>query len=140
MVDVLDARGSTNLLAVGSEEAGPSEEAERVEQRRLRHGMSVSGLAQRAGVDRGRLAKWLKGEVEVRPTFVAVLEQALDSFEEEVGDRPGSPNDDLVEFRVSGNFGVDVVVKGPLRDAEELEKSVARLIQRIQKQEPPRNG
>jgi DNA-binding XRE family transcriptional regulator len=34
----------------------------------------------------------------------------------------------LIEFEVTGDFGVRVVVKGPVENAAELEASVARLI------------
>lgn len=45
------------------------------------------------------------------------------------GARPiGDPSDDLVEFVIEGNFGVRAVVKGPLRDMDELQAAVSKLI------------
>lgn len=37
----------------------------------------------------------------------------------------------MIEFEVSGDFGVRVVVKGPVDSAAELEASVARLIREM---------
>lgn len=40
----------------------------------------------------------------------------------------GDPNDGLVEFRVSGAFGVQAVVRGPIRDIDALQAAVSKLI------------
>lgn len=69
-------------------------------------------------------------------SFVKV-ETVLSRLEEEMGQGSAEGHeDDLVEFRVSGNFGVDVVVKGPVADLAELEGAVARLIREMR----DRNG
>lgn len=109
-----------------------NEVGERIRQRRTRMGISVRDLAERAGVDRGQLGKLEKGEAQSRATTVALIETALDQLEQELGmDAPDVRPDDVVEFRVAGNFGVDVVVRGPVRDMEALEDSVARLISKM---------
>lgn len=71
------------------------------------------------------------------------LEAALDLLEFEMGadsaqagsDNGSAGEDDQVEFRISGNFGVDVVVKGPVADLPELESAVARLIREMKSPE-----
>ena len=40
----------------------------------------------------------------------------------------GDPSDELVEFRVSGAFGVQAVVRGPIRDIDALQAAVSKLI------------
>jgi hypothetical protein len=56
-------------------------------------------------------------------------------------DADEAPNElDLVEFQVAGNFGVRVVVKGPVRDRRELEETVMRLIGRMQANEGDQNS
>lgn len=40
----------------------------------------------------------------------------------------GEPSDELVEFRVSGSFGVQAVVRGPIRDIDALQAAVSKLI------------
>lgn len=108
---------------------------ERIQQRRARLGMSVRELATRAGVDRGRLAALEKGEGQARATTIALVETALDQLEAEMGydesDKIATEDESVVEFRVTGNFGVDVVVRGPVRDMAALEDSVGRLIARM---------
>ena len=102
-----------------------------VSARRTAIGMSVSALAKRAGVDRGSLAALEEGR-SVRDTTVAAVIRTLSDLEHEMGmdepdpSRRAEPN--LIEFEVTGDFGVRVVVKGPVENAAELEASVARLI------------
>lgn len=106
--------------------------------RRLRLGMSVRQLAEEADVDRGRLAALEAGE-PVRETTTAKVRAALDRLDEEIGMDTGDENGREVEFRVRGNFGVDVVVRGPIEDIAALEASVARLVGQMQAEngEPP---
>lgn len=111
------------------------ETAQRVKSRRMALGMSVKKLAESAGIDRGTLTALESADPRTRESTVGAVEAALSRLEHEMGmDLPPLTEADLVEFRVSGNFGVDVVVKGPLRDAEQLEASVARLVERMQRE------
>lgn len=116
---------------------------EQLKQRRARLGISVRELAARAGVDRGRLAALEKGEGQPRATTIALVETALDQLEAEMGydETDRLPDDEaMVEFRVTGNFGVDVVVRGPVRDMTALEDSVGRLIARMSANQTPPSG
>jgi transcriptional regulator with XRE-family HTH domain len=112
-----------------------AERGKEIKRRRVALGMNVKALAERAGIDRGRLSKLEAGDPSVRETTIGAVEAALTRLEVEMGyDTPAavSVTDDLIEFRVSGNFGVDVVVKGPVRDMDALERSVERLIRRME--------
>lgn len=101
--------------------------------RRAAIGISVSALAKRAGVDRGSLANLEAGH-DVRDTTTAAVERTLAELEHELGIdvpsqvAPAAAEPHMMEFEVSGDFGVRVVVKGPVENAAELEASVARLI------------
>lgn len=109
-----------------------NEIGERIRQRRTRMGLSVREFAERAGVDRGQVSKIEKGEVRPHASTLGQIETALDRLEQELGmDAPDVTTDDMVEFRVAGNFGVDVVVRGPVRDMAALEESVSRLIAKM---------
>lgn len=113
-----------------------------IQERRLKLGISVKGLAEKAGVDRGRLAALEAGDASVRATTVGAVKSALDRLEHELGmDLPmrqiGEPADDLVEFTVEGNFGVRAVVKGPVRDLDALQAAVSRLVRDMQTDEAP---
>lgn len=104
-------------------------EGELIRQRREALGWSIGALADRAGVDRGRLSAIEKG-AKHRGTTAAAILRALDELEAELS---GPYDDDrhMVTFRMSGNFGVDVTVSGPVENLPELEESVGRLLQRM---------
>ncbi|HEU4972722.1 MAG TPA: helix-turn-helix domain-containing protein [Gaiellaceae bacterium] len=106
--------------------------ADQIRARRVRLGISVKALAMRAGIDRGTLASLEAGDERIRDSTFGTVERALEALEQEMGVEPGGSLADVVEFRVSGDFGVDVVVKGPVRDMAAMEESVARLLARIQ--------
>ena len=94
--------------------------------RRKGLGLSVKALAERAGVDRGRLAA-IEDGAAARSSTIGAIEAALDRLEGEMS----GPYDDAgttVTFRLAGNFGVDVTVQGPVANLTELEESVSRLI------------
>lgn len=96
--------------------------------------MSISRLADEAGVDRGRLSALEKGDPSVTSRTVGVIESTLSRLETEIGmDLPSTVGDDMVEFRVSGNFGVDVVVRGPIANAAILEEQVAKLLREMKR-------
>lgn len=111
-----------------------SEVGDEVRGRRERLGLTIKALAERAGVDRGRLSALEKGDSRPRASTLGAVLHALDELERELGKDNGAGSDDLdvVEFQVAGNFGVRVIVKGPVRDRAELEESVLRLIARMQ--------
>ena len=107
---------------------------DRVRARRVALGISAKALAMRAGVDRGRLAALEAGDPSVTERTVGAIDRALGALEREMGIEPDDKLADVIEFRVAGNFGVDVVVKGPVRDMAAIEDSVARLITKMQAQ------
>lgn len=108
-----------------------------IQERRLKLGMSVKGLAERAGIDRGRLAALEAGADNVRDTTIGAVRAALDRIEHEMGmDLPARDlGDGLVEFAIEGNFGVRAVVKGPIRDLAALQEAVSRLVRDMQTDE-----
>lgn len=107
--------------------------------RRKAIGMSVRALAERASVDRATIPKVEAGE-RVRGYFeiVGALDKALSEIEHEFGmDLPsqvaplrpiGDPSEGMVEFEITGNFGVKAVVKGPVANLAELQEAARRLI------------
>ena len=105
-----------------------------------RLGLSGRELAAETGVARGTVGKALEGTAS-RGTYER-LEAYLndldrDSDAEFVPAEPvKSPKEGLVEFRLSGNFGVDVVVSGPVSDLAELEAAVGRLLSKMGESHP----
>lgn len=80
-------------------------------------------------VPRSSIAKAEAGQAS--DLIYSRLEMALDRLEEETGQNDAEPESKHVTFRISGNFGVDVVVDGPVENIEELEESVAKLIREM---------
>lgn len=102
-----------------------------IKRRREAIGMSVTELAERAGVDWETVDR--AEQDSARGTSYVKLEKVLDDLEEEIGGPPEHP-EHSVEFMLEGNFGVRVRVKGPVDDLPALEASVARLIRQMGQQ------
>lgn len=122
-----------NVMGMGDVTVGDD-----IRQRRIRAGFSVKALAERAGVDRGTLAAIEEGVSSARPTSIAAVLAALDAFEEETGGPydEAVPESRHVTFRLSGNFGIEVTVEGPVESLPELEASVERLIAKMERRRP----
>lgn len=104
-----------------------------VRERRNRLGMSQAELGDEAGVNRDTIGALEKGE-GVRYSTVRAVSEALERLEAETAAPVPEEDQDeahVMEFEVSGDFGVRVVVRGPVGDAEALEASVARLVRNI---------
>lgn len=114
------------LLPVSDETRGHG-----IKRRREALGMSVSALAKKVGMDRGTLARAEEGDERTEALTYSRIEGALDRLETEMGIDQATAEDDVVEFRLSGNFGVDVVVKGPVANLAELEGSISRLLREM---------
>ncbi len=86
-------------------------------------------MAAEAGVNRDTVSAIEKG----RGSAVSrrKIDEALTRLEAAQAPTPPASAPKLIEFQVTGDFGVRVVVKGPMENAAELEASVARLIRDI---------
>ena len=87
-----------------------------------------------ATLSRDTLRAVENGEAKVQETTWLRVESVLDRLDEEMSgpnDPTAEPKEGLVEFRLSGNFGVDVVVRGPVSDLAELEAAVGRLLSQM---------
>lgn len=118
------------LAAIGAE----------LEAERRRLGLDKDDLAYRAGkMSRTTLNRVLAGERTSPPT-VDRVRRALHEFDVETRRREGEgvgnitairPGEDIVTFRLKGNFGVDVTLQGPVGNLEELEETVRGLIREM---------
>lgn len=115
----------------------------------LAQGLNASTFAKwvvesgRGKMDRSTVTKAFNGEAS-ESSFVR-LETALEAWihetsseAEEVRAEAASSGD--VEFRISGDFGVEVVVRGPVSNMPELEESATRLIKRMRDERVQRSG
>lgn len=99
--------------------------------RREAAGITAVELEKETGVARQTIARAEKGQAS-KATY-RTLESWFDRFDEESG--ADAPSNGIIEFSVEGDFGVRVVVKGPIRDAEAIERSVARIVRDIRTRE-----
>lgn len=125
------------MARLGAEHLGDmSDEGRRVRERRERLGVDKKSLAEQAGVNRNTLAAIENGESFNRSSL-AKIERVLSDLEHEAGiDAPAASEDEsgLIEFDIAGDFGVHVVVKGPVRDAELLQRQVIGIIREIRRE------
>lgn len=114
------------LLSVDQQARGQS-----IRQRRLALGIkSQHVLARESKVSRDAVMAAEKGTAS-DDTYDR-LEAWLSRIEEEAGmDTPPLSEHGLVTFRLSGNFGVEVTVQGPVENVAELEAAVERLIRKV---------
>ena len=97
-------------------------------------GISQRAFADKADIDRKTLSNAIEGDPTVRIRNLERIEAALLDLEQEMGmDEDTAKSPGVVEFKVTGNFGVDVVVAGPVENLMELEAAVARLIETMDK-------
>lgn len=94
-------------------------------------GISQRAFAERLEIDRATLAKALDGDPTLRTRKLMEIERALADLDEEMGGERDETTPGLVTFRVSGDFGVDVVVEGPVRNLPELQQSVRDIIAQV---------
>lgn len=115
-----------------AQSGGMSDEGKRITTRRERLKLNKSDLAREAGVHRDTVTDLEAGK-GFQAATLAKVDEALARLEEEAGltATPRQSNPAVVEFEVSGDFGVRVVVRGPISDAEALERSVERLVRNI---------
>lgn len=89
----------------------------------------------RTGIDRKTLNRAIGNEPGVRRSTYMAIETALDKLEAFAAGEPTTvtptAEGDYVEFTVEGNFGVRAVVRGPVKDMEELQRAVGRLVREM---------
>lgn len=100
---------------------------EQIVARRTALNMTRKALADRAGIDRGQLAKIENGTTKARDATLGAVEAAL--IKAETAERPAA-TPQIVTFRLAGQ-GLNVTVEGPIDNLEDLEASVRRLVQQI---------
>lgn len=126
---------ATNLGRVDNQSRGAA-----VRARREHLGMTASGLAKLASVDRGKLSRFEEGVDQPTERWIASVERALDAFEAEVGVEPGeaakATSPDLIRLTLHDVFGVgEIIAEGPVDKPDELVASVAKLLAEIRSQE-----
>ena len=132
-----------SALALANSVPVVTDEGASVRARRERLGMDIVELAAEAGVAKDTLGDGEAGRRKLRPATWGKITRALDRLEAEAGvNAPrvvstepigGTPEKPLVRYTIAGNFGVSAVVEGPVENIAELEASVQRLIEGMQR-------
>ena len=124
-------RDAADLSLVGDKQRG-----DEIQRRLDALKISDREFKEASGIDRKTLRRAVAGEERVRASTYAAIESALDKIERRIRpELPESPEANLVSFELSGDFGVEVVVKGPVENLAELEASVERLIRKMRERE-----
>lgn len=136
MESLRNAWNAADLLPVSNGESRGDEIRRRFEAL----GISDREWMHETGIDIKTVHRATDPEHNTRESSYLAIESALTTLEDRMAGRPtrkgeleGDADEGLVEFRLSGNFGVDVVVKGPIADREALEQSVTRLIREMRR-------
>ena len=116
-----------------------SDRGAQIKERLDRLGISDREFYAQTGIDRKTLNRAIAGAAGVRGSTYMAIEAALEKIEARVLGAPVAHpqvGEDYVEFTVEGNFGVRAVVKGPVKDMDELQKAVARLVREMRGDDP----
>ena len=118
-------------------------EGEALKQRRLRLGISsrrkFAVIAKEHGFDISLDAIAASDHGRAADETYERIDALLTKLEETAAKHPEVLDDDaaeeeeggMVEFRLSGNFGVDAVVRGPVANMAELQEAAARLLREM---------
>lgn len=117
-----------SVARVTSEQRGSGEA---IKARRERHGMTRKELAERAQVSRTTLIALEEGRGATQGATMGKVIAALDAFEEETGATIVREEPGLVTYRVH-KAGVDVTLSGPVESIPDLERSVERLLRKLE--------
>jgi hypothetical protein len=127
-----EGREPMHALASQAQSAFVTDERGAEIQRRLAElGITDREFYAKTGIDRKTLRRAVAGEEGTRASTYMAINAALDKIEAVVRGVEMDPSADFVEFTVEGNFGVRAVVKGPVKDMEELQKAVSRLVREM---------
>lgn len=109
---------------------------EEIRRRREAAGLDIAELAREAEVSRTTLHSIEAGGGARGSSYGKVL-RALEAAEAENGGVQVVPSEtpdvEMIEFQVEGDFGVKVVVRGPISSHETLRADVAEIIRSIRK-------
>lgn len=119
-------RDEAHLAAMNDESRGAA-----IQRRLDELGLSDREWHRETGIDRKTLNRAIADEPSVRSSTYGAIESALDKIERRIRGGDIKPEGDLVTFKLSGNFGVEVTVQGPVANVEELEAAVERLIRKM---------
>lgn len=111
-----------------------------IERRMRLIGISQRAFAEHAGINRATVKKAVEGDEGVLERNLRRIEKALDDLEEEMGIEP----EDLsrqggagpLTFQMTTPDGMEIIVSGPVEDADMLREQVTKLIEEFKPKNP----
>jgi transcriptional regulator with XRE-family HTH domain len=111
----------------------------RIERRMRLIGISQRAFAEHAKISRVTVKKAVEGDDGVLERNLIRIEEALDELEEEMGIEPEEQlpaSTGPLTFQMTTADGMEIVVSGPVEDADVLREQVTKLIQEFKGQDP----
>lgn len=111
----------------------------RIERRMRLIGISQRAFAEHAKISRVTVKKAVEGDDGVLERNLIRIEEALDELEEEMGIEPeelAAASAGPLTFQMTTADGMEIVVSGPVEDADVLREQVTKLIQEFKGQKP----
>jgi hypothetical protein len=123
-------RSAADLPTVDDDEQR-QRRAQEIQRRLEALGIGDREFHRATGIDRKTLNRAVQANPSTRPSTYAAIEAGLTKLEEHMTPPMPPPTEGgpgTVTFKLTGNFGVDVVVQGPVENLDELEASVEKLL------------
>lgn len=129
---------AADLGTMSGDGATESERGAALRKRMLDMRLDRSKLARALGIDRGTVIRAFKGTAS--DDTYEMMERWFDRQEAKAGADPaeivasaGEGGREHVTFRLTGNFGVDVTVEGPIEDMAQLKDAAKELLREMQR-------
>jgi hypothetical protein len=116
-----------------------SERGQRIQERLDKLRISDRQFQERSGIDRKTLRRAVAGGEHVRESTYRAIESWLDRLERIAAGfdglkdepEPEPQGQGIVKYRLKGDFGVDLLVEGPVDNLAALEASVVRMMREM---------
>lgn len=102
--------------------------------------ISQRAFAEHSGIHRNTIKNAVEGDEGVRERNLRRIEEALDALEEEMGIEPEEETPTSaagpLTFQMTTPDGMEIIVSGPVEDADMLREQVAKLIEEFKRNKP----
>lgn len=110
-----------------------------IERRMRLIGISQRAFAEHTGISRVTIKKAVDGDEGVQERNLRRIEEALDALEEEMGietEEPRAVSTGPLTFQMTTPDGTEIIVSGPVEDADMLREQVTKLLQEFKGKTP----
>lgn len=130
----MDTHVGTERLRHMNNEPAPTraDRGARIERRMRLIGISQRAFAEHTKISRVTIKKAVDGDEGVLERNLRRIETALDELEEEMGIEPEEPQHPAagpLAFRMITPDGMELIISGPVEDADKMREQVTKLIE-----------